>query len=160
DNNVHPANTYRLADALIKANKRFDFFIIPGKRHGYADAASYINVLRGDYFCKYLLGQSATSVDIVELNRETQQNGGGGRRTNGGGRQKEERREGRAESTPQGAKQSAGPCLEDLPQEQPGAVTRTGRADDGAGDLVLERAIAEPGRQHPSGRLPAIPAER
>ena len=25
DNNVHPSNTYRLADALIKANKRFDF---------------------------------------------------------------------------------------------------------------------------------------
>ena len=24
DNNVHPSNTYRLADALIKANKRFD----------------------------------------------------------------------------------------------------------------------------------------
>ena len=30
DNNVHPANTYRLADALIKANKRFDFMILPG----------------------------------------------------------------------------------------------------------------------------------
>ena len=30
DNNVHPANTYRLADALIKANKRFDFMVLPG----------------------------------------------------------------------------------------------------------------------------------
>ena len=48
DDNVHPANTYRLADALIKANKRFDFFLIPGKRHGYGDAASYINVMRGE----------------------------------------------------------------------------------------------------------------
>lgn len=75
DDNVHPANTYRLADALIKANKRFDFFLIPGKRHGYGDAASYINVLRADYFCRYLLGQAADSVDITELNRETQQNG-------------------------------------------------------------------------------------
>jgi len=75
DNNVHPANTYRLADALIKANKRFDFFIIPGKRHGYADAASYVNVLRGDYFCRHLLGRADESVDITELNRETEQNG-------------------------------------------------------------------------------------
>jgi len=32
DNNVHPANTMRLADALIKANKRFDMMIFPGKR--------------------------------------------------------------------------------------------------------------------------------
>ena len=31
DNNVHPANTYRLADALIKANKRFDMFVLPGR---------------------------------------------------------------------------------------------------------------------------------
>ena len=33
DNNVHPAGTYRLADALIKANKRFDMFVLPGVRH-------------------------------------------------------------------------------------------------------------------------------
>ena len=36
DNNVHPANTYRLADALIKANKRFDMFVLPGVRHSFA----------------------------------------------------------------------------------------------------------------------------
>jgi dipeptidyl aminopeptidase/acylaminoacyl peptidase len=75
DNNVHPANTLRLANALIKANKRFDFFIIPGKRHGYGDAAAYINQLRADYFCRWLLGQSAQDVDIVELNREKEQTG-------------------------------------------------------------------------------------
>ncbi len=39
DNNVHPANTYRLADALIKANKRFDIFIVPGVRHAFGDAS-------------------------------------------------------------------------------------------------------------------------
>jgi dipeptidyl-peptidase-4 len=75
DNNVHPANTYRLADALIKANKRFDMFIVPGARHGFGDASAYINWLRGDYFARHLLGTSADSVDIVELNRETQQVG-------------------------------------------------------------------------------------
>ena len=31
DDNVHPANTLRLADALIKAGKRFDMMIFPGK---------------------------------------------------------------------------------------------------------------------------------
>jgi dienelactone hydrolase len=70
DNNVHPANTLRMADALIKANKRFDMFVVPGKRHGFADAATYVNWLRADYFCRHLLGRSADSVDIVELNRE------------------------------------------------------------------------------------------
>jgi dipeptidyl-peptidase 4 len=75
DNNVHPANTMRMADALIKANKRFDMLVIPGVRHGYADRSAYFNWIRADYFCRYLLGQSADSVDIVELNREKEQVG-------------------------------------------------------------------------------------
>ena len=75
DNNVHPANTYRLADALIKANKRFDFLIIPGKRHAYTDAGPYINQRRAEYFCRYLLGKTEEDADMVELNREQQQNG-------------------------------------------------------------------------------------
>ena len=76
DNNVHPSNTYRLADALIKANKRFDMFVLPGVRHSYAPVSGYVNWLRGDYFARHLLGQSAASVDITEMNREAQQNGG------------------------------------------------------------------------------------
>ena len=75
DNNVHPANTMRLVDALIKANKRFDMLVIPGVRHGYADRGAYFNWVRSDYFCRYLLGQSADNVDIVELNREKEQSG-------------------------------------------------------------------------------------
>jgi dipeptidyl aminopeptidase/acylaminoacyl peptidase len=80
DNNVHPANTYRLADALIKANKRFDMFVLPGVRHSFAGVSSYVNWLRGDYFARHLLGRSNTNVDMTEINRETQQNGGGARR--------------------------------------------------------------------------------
>ena len=56
DNNVHPANTYRLADALIKANKRFDMFVLPGVRHSFQPVAGYVNWLRGDYFARHLLG--------------------------------------------------------------------------------------------------------
>jgi dipeptidyl aminopeptidase/acylaminoacyl peptidase len=75
DNNVHPANSYRLADALIKANKRFDMFVLPGVRHSFQPVAGYVNWLRGDYFARHLLGSSSESVDIVELNREREQTG-------------------------------------------------------------------------------------
>lgn len=75
DNNVHPANTLRMADALIKANKRFDMVVLPGKRHGYADATNYFFWVRADYFCKHLIGDMAESVDLVELNREREQVG-------------------------------------------------------------------------------------
>jgi dipeptidyl-peptidase 4 len=56
DNNVHPAGTIRLADALIKANKRFDFFLMPGKRHGYADMQGYYTRMMFEYFAEHLLG--------------------------------------------------------------------------------------------------------
>ena len=83
DNNVHPSNTYRMADALIKANKRFDMMVLPGQRHGYTTAAEYVIWSRADYFAKHLLGDYDQSVDIWEINREKQQadksiqNGGG-----------------------------------------------------------------------------------
>ena len=69
---MHPSNTYRLADALIKANKRFDFMILPGQRHSYAPVADYVTWRRADYFAKYLLGESDESIDMWELNRERQ----------------------------------------------------------------------------------------
>ncbi len=56
DNNVHPANTIRLVNALIKANKRFDFMILPGKPHGYGDMTPYTNNLMFEYFSEHLLG--------------------------------------------------------------------------------------------------------
>lgn len=86
DDNVHPANTLRVVDALIKANKRFDFFMIPGKRHGFADATNYFFWLRADYFCKHLLGDFSSDVDMVELNREREQVGDKGANRRGGGR--------------------------------------------------------------------------
>jgi dipeptidyl aminopeptidase/acylaminoacyl peptidase len=75
DNNVHPANTIRMANALIKANKRFDFVLMPGQRHGYGDMGDYFFWIRADYFCKHLIGDYATSIDLVELNREKEQTG-------------------------------------------------------------------------------------
>lgn len=75
DNNVHPANTIRMAQALIKANKRFDFFIFPGARHSYGDMANYWFWLKADYFCRHLLGDRERSVDMIELSRELEMNG-------------------------------------------------------------------------------------
>lgn len=75
DDNVHPANTYRMANALIKANKRFEFFLLPGLRHSFQPAQDYVFWLRSDFFCRHLLGQSAESVDMIELNREKEQSG-------------------------------------------------------------------------------------
>ena len=75
DNNVHPANTMRMANALIKANKRFDLVVLPGQRHGYGDMTEYFFWLMGDYFSKWLLGDFSQTVDITEMNREIQQSG-------------------------------------------------------------------------------------
>lgn len=70
DNNVHPANTIRMAEALIKANKRFDFVLLPGQRHGFGDMTEYFFWKMGDYFSQHLLGDCRDEVDIEEINRE------------------------------------------------------------------------------------------
>ncbi len=70
DNNVHPANTIRMAKALIDANKRFDYFIFPSQRHGYGSMGNYWFWLRAEYFARNLLGDSRTAADIAELNAE------------------------------------------------------------------------------------------
>ncbi|MAM83609.1 MAG: S9 family peptidase [Acidobacteria bacterium] len=68
DNNVHPAGTLRMAEALIKANKRFDFFMFPGQRHSYREMADYWFWLRAEYFVEHLLGDLHWNPDIKELN--------------------------------------------------------------------------------------------
>lgn len=70
DDNVHMANTMRLVDALIKANKRFDQFVLPGVRHSYASEANYFFWVRADYFCRFLLGDWDQSVDMTEMEGE------------------------------------------------------------------------------------------
>ncbi len=64
DNNVHPANTMRLVDALIKANKRFEMLIIPGARHGFGAAQPYFTQRMWDFFAEHLLEDRQTGADI------------------------------------------------------------------------------------------------
>ncbi len=75
DNNVHPANTIRMAEALIKANKRFDYFVFPGQRHGYGNMSNYWFWLRAEYFVEHFLGGESQDADIKELNLERGQGG-------------------------------------------------------------------------------------
>lgn len=70
DNNVHPGATIRMANALISANKRFDFMLMPGQRHGFGNMTEYSFWLRADHFSKHFLGKEVTSVDITEMNRD------------------------------------------------------------------------------------------
>lgn len=56
DDNVPPYNSYLVADALIKANKDFDFLLLPNARHGYGADSYYIMRRRWDYFVQHLLG--------------------------------------------------------------------------------------------------------
>jgi len=56
DDNVPPSNTMLVVEALIKANKDFDFIIFPNKRHGYGDMTNYMTRRRWDYFVMHLKG--------------------------------------------------------------------------------------------------------
>ena len=64
DNNVHPGNTLRVVDALIRAGKRFDMLILPQQRHGFGDMNEYFYWKLVDYFSEHLKGRSEKSVDI------------------------------------------------------------------------------------------------
>ena len=54
DTNVPPESTYRVADALIKSKKTFDFLSIPGM--GHSDGGAYGRMKKRDFFVKNLLG--------------------------------------------------------------------------------------------------------
>ncbi|MFN2316810.1 MAG: DPP IV N-terminal domain-containing protein, partial [Gemmatimonadales bacterium] len=73
DNNVHPAATYRMAESLIRANKRFDFFVFPGQRHGFGNMSDYWYWLRAEYFVTHLIGDSRWNANITELDVEREQ---------------------------------------------------------------------------------------
>ena len=67
DNNVHPGNTLRVVDALIRAGKRFDMLVLPQQRHGFGDMNEYFYWRLVDYFSEHLKGKKETMIDIPEL---------------------------------------------------------------------------------------------
>lgn len=54
DDNVDPASTMQVADALIKANKDFELVVLPGVRHTLGE--TYGEHKRYDFFVRHLLG--------------------------------------------------------------------------------------------------------
>jgi dipeptidyl-peptidase 4 len=67
DDNVHPGNTLRVVDQLIRANKRFDFMMLPGQRHGFGDDTAYFDRMMWYYFAEHLLGDYRTNVDLLDF---------------------------------------------------------------------------------------------
>ncbi len=57
DDNVNPSATFKLAEALVKADKEFDLLIMPSQRHGYqGDHRKYFIKKRWNYFIGHLRG--------------------------------------------------------------------------------------------------------
>jgi dipeptidyl-peptidase-4 len=74
DNNVHPANTIRVANALMKAGKRFEMVVVPGQRHAFGEFTEYTFWKLADHFNKYLIGDFSPSeeINILEMDREVE----------------------------------------------------------------------------------------
>ena len=71
DNNVNPANTIRVVNALIKANKRFELVILPGQRHGFGSMNDFFFWKMADHYSRYLIGDKRERpTDIEELNND------------------------------------------------------------------------------------------
>lgn len=68
DTNVPPESTYRVADALIKARKSFDFLAVPGM--GHSDGGAYGRIKKRDFFVKSLLGVDPPDRNSNELMME------------------------------------------------------------------------------------------
>ncbi len=57
DDNVNASATFKLAEALVKADKPFDLLILPSQRHGYRGKhMDYFRKKRWNYFVQHLLG--------------------------------------------------------------------------------------------------------
>ena len=72
DDNVHPVETMRFADALMKANKNFDMLLVPNMYHGESgEHAPYMVRRRWDYFVEHLLGVTPPANFEIKEDRES-----------------------------------------------------------------------------------------
>ncbi len=66
DNNVDPASTLQVVNALIRAGKDFEFMMFPGEGHGTAGRGKYGERLKRDFFVRHLLGLEVPDWNRVE----------------------------------------------------------------------------------------------
>ena len=70
DQTVNPANTLRLVDALIKADKDFDMFVLPKCTHGFfGESESFFEHKMWRHFARLLLHDNSADCDI-DLNKD------------------------------------------------------------------------------------------
>ncbi|HEX4949563.1 MAG TPA: S9 family peptidase, partial [Blastocatellia bacterium] len=67
DTNVDPASTMQVVNALIKAEKTFDFLVIPGA--GHTNGGMYGDKKRYDFFVHHLLGVEPPDWNKMEKSR-------------------------------------------------------------------------------------------
>ncbi len=65
DDNVDPASTMQVVNALIKANKDFELVVIPGAHHTMGE--DFGEHKRYDFFVRHLLGVTPPTWDKIEL---------------------------------------------------------------------------------------------
>lgn len=70
DENVPMPATIKLVDALVTANKDFDFLIMPNRPHGFGNDPYFVR-RRWDYFVKHLLGVEPPSGFDIKPPRAT-----------------------------------------------------------------------------------------
>jgi dipeptidyl aminopeptidase/acylaminoacyl peptidase len=64
DNNVDPTSTMQMVNALIKANREFEYVFLPGVKH--SNGGVYGERKRRDFFVKYLLDVNPPDWNMVE----------------------------------------------------------------------------------------------
>jgi len=67
DQNVDPTSTYQVVDALIKANKTFDFLMLPGKGHEWGGEYGERRIC--NYFVEKIMHQKPLPMNTEGLNR-------------------------------------------------------------------------------------------
>jgi dipeptidyl-peptidase 4 len=76
DENVHPVETMRFVDALMKANKNFDMLFVPNMYHGESGEHDlYLVRRRWDYFVQNLLGVTPPASFEIKEDREAGKSG-------------------------------------------------------------------------------------
>ena len=66
DDNVDPASTMQVVNALIKANKDFELVVIPGARHTMGE--DFGEHKRYDFFVRHLMGQNPPRWEDIKYN--------------------------------------------------------------------------------------------